>query len=54
MTSVVYYVTMVIYNDLKYGTLRGNLSKKMIYYEGLFWLVVNQRGFRDKLVKLQY
>ena len=27
---------MVIYDDLKYGTLRGNLSKKTIYYDGPF------------------
>ena len=35
-TSVVYYITMVIYDDLKYGTLHGNLSKKTIYYNGSF------------------
>ena len=41
--SVVYYVMMVIYDDLKYGTLHGNLSKKMIYYDGPF-LACNTSG----------
>ena len=34
---------MVIYDDLKYGTLCGNLSKNMIYYDGLF-LVCSKSG----------
>ena len=35
--SVIYYIAMVIYDDLKYGTLCGNLSKKTIYYDGHFF-----------------
>ena len=41
--SVVYYITMVIYDDLEYGTLRGNLSKKTIYYDSPF-LVCSKSG----------
>ena len=35
---------MVIYDDLEYGTLRGNLSKKTIYYEGLFVACSKSKG----------
>ena len=42
-TSVVYYVTVVVYDDLQYGTLRSSLSKKMIYYNGSF-LVCRESG----------
>ena len=34
--SVVYYITMVVSDDLEFGTLCGNLSKKMIYCDDHF------------------
>ena len=40
---------MVIYNDLNYGTLRGNLSKKMIYYEGLFLAYSKSKGTYEQI-----
>ena len=40
---------MVIYDDLKYRTLHGNLSKKMIYYEGLFLACNKSKGIRGHI-----
>ena len=36
--SVIYYATMVIYDNLKKGTLRGNLSKKWYITMAFFGL----------------
>ena len=49
MPSVVYYVTMVIYDDLYYGTLCGNLSKKTICYDEPFLACSKSRGIYGQI-----
>ena len=40
---------MVIYDNLKYETLRGNSFKKMIYCEGLFLVCSKSKGIYGQI-----